>query len=223
MHQSVRLVTQDGVSLAGTYTAPEQPHGWTILVHMMPAAKESFKPFAAALEGAGIASLAIDLRGHGASQGGPRGYEDFTDADHQGSALDIDAAVAYLRTLGAADERIVLVGASIGANLSLQYLASHPALPAAVLLSPGLDYRGIAAKEYIVAIKRGRGLFIVSSQDDGYNAQEVLELWGLIPDGVTKEKRLYAHAGHGTAILEKEPSLAPAIIQFIENIYAHAT
>lgn len=223
MNQSVHLVTQDGVSLAGTYVTPERPHGWTILVHMMPATKESFESLATALENAGIASLAIDLRGHGVSHGGPRGYEDFADADHQRSALDIDAAVAYVRTRGADDGRIVLIGASIGANLSLQYLALHPALPAAVLLSPGLDYRGVATKEYIVAIKRGRGLFIVSSQDDGYNAQEILELWGLIPDGVIKEKTLYAHAGHGTAMLEKEPSLTPAIIQFIENIYAHAT
>ncbi len=222
-HQSVRLMTHDGVSLAGIYTAPWQTRGWVVLVHMMPATKESFAPLVDALAVDGFASLAIDLRGHGQSQGGPMGYEKFTDADHQRSALDIDAAVAYLCARGAEERNIVLVGASIGANLSLQYMAQHPALPAAVLLSPGIDYRGVAAKESVVAIGRGRGLFIVSSQDDGYNAQEVMELWGLIPDGVIKQKELYAHAGHGTAMLEKEPSLIPEIIQFIKNIYAHAT
>lgn len=221
MDQSVRLTTQDGVSLAGTYVDVRSPHGWAVLVHMMPATKESFVPLAAALADAGYASLAIDLRGHGASDGGPEGYETFTDQDHQRSALDIDAAAAYVRTRGADDAHIVLIGASIGANLSLQYLANHPALPAAVLLSPGLEYRGVSAKEYIVMIQKGRGIFIVSSQDDGYNAQEAAELWGLIPDGVIKQKEIYARAGHGTTMLEKEPLLAERIIQFIRDLYAH--
>lgn len=223
MDQSVRLTTQDGISLAGTYVDVTRPLGWAVLAHMMPSTKESFAPLAAALADAGYASLAVDLRGHGASDGGPEGYKDFTDHDHQLSALDIDAAVAYLETRGADDGHIVLIGASIGANLSLQYMATHPALPAAILLSPGLDYRGVATKEYVVMIQKGRGLFIVSSQDDGYNAQEVMELWGLIPDGVIKQKEIYAHAGHGTAMFEKEPTLIPAMVQFIRNLYAHAT
>ncbi len=222
MDQSVRLTTQDGISLAGTYVNAEHPRGWVVLIHMMPSTKESFAPLAAALAGAGYASLAIDLRGHGASEGGPDGYKTFTDQDHQRSVLDIDAAVAYARTRGAQDPRIVLIGASIGANISLQYLATHPALPAAVLLSPGLEYRGISAKEYVVMIQKGRGVFIVSSQDDGYNAQEAAELWGLIPEGVIKQKEIYVRAGHGTAMFEKEPSLIGLIIQFIHNVYADA-
>jgi alpha-beta hydrolase superfamily lysophospholipase len=218
MQQSVRITTHDGVSVAGTYVATDHPRAWAVLAHMMPATKESFGPFALALADAAIASLAIDLRGHGESDGGPTGYQHFTDQQHQRSLLDIDAAVEYLRSRGADEEHIFLVGASIGANVSLQCLASRAALPGAVLLSPGVDYRGILAKEYIVALRRGQGIFIASSQDDGYNAQEVEELWGLVPDGVIKEKEIYARAGHGTTMLEKEPSLTKKIIQFIHNL-----
>lgn len=215
----IALMTSDGVALAGTYGAASAARAWAVLVPMMPATKESFVPLARRLADAAISTLAIDLRGHGESQGGPLGYQSFTDRDHQASVRDIDAAVAYLRSQGAPDDRIALIGASIGANLSLHYLASHPSLRLAVLLSPGVDYRGVLAKESIVALSKGTGVFIASSQDDGYNAQETEELWGLIPDGVIKRRALFARAGHGTTMLEKEPSLFDDIILFIQNYY----
>jgi len=217
MDNSVILTTKDAISIAGTFRTPHNPKGWALLIHMMPATKESFEAYARELEKAGIASLAIDLRGHGRSQGGPNGYESFLDQDHQKSFYDLCAGIEFLRAQGANDERLVLVGASIGANLCLQYMAHYPTVRCGVLLSPGADYRGILSKENAAALTRGQAVYFASSEDDGYNAQDVSEIESLVPDGVEKKITIFSSAGHGTTLLEKEPSLIKDTIDFIIN------
>ena len=44
---------------------------------------------------------------------------------------------------------IAIVGASIGANVGLKYAASDPSIKALVLLSPGLDYKGVTTSDSI--------------------------------------------------------------------------
>ena len=98
---------------------------------MMPAAKESWNDLAEIFCGAGYESIAIDLRGHGESvfNGSMRelNYRNFSDKEHQKSILDLEAAVDFLiKEQKAAPAQISFVGASIGANLSLQYVSEHP-------------------------------------------------------------------------------------------------
>lgn len=212
--QHITITTTDGIRLVADWYPVSQPRGWVLLLHMMPATKESYAGLTAALVEQGIASLAFDQRGHGGSDGGPKGYEAFTDAQQQAKRLDVDAGIAYLVGQGMTPERLVLVGASIGANLALQYLAEHPDVPAAVLLSPGMDYRGVflapLAKNIV---PQQRVLLAAGGSDDAYSTETVAELAEVLGDRATV--RTFTRAGHGTTMLEREPEFLREVVQWI--------
>lgn len=215
--EKVYLKTSDGVNVVADLYTPAEPRGWLVLIHMMPATKESWGDLAKEFQGLGYESIAIDLRGHGESDGGPNGYKNFPDSEHQKSILDLEATVDYLiKERGAAADKISFIGASIGANLALQYLSEHPEFKKAVLLSPGLDYRGIKTEPMVKKLKAGQKVLLVSSRNDGSNASESQKLYDLMPAGVEKEIKIYETAGHGTTMLEKEPELSQFIADFLQ-------
>jgi len=210
------LSTKDDVKIAADLYEVENPAGWLVLVHMMPATKESWTELAKNFQNAGYENLAIDLRGHGESDGGPDGYKSFADSQHQKSILDLEAAANYLiKKRQATSDKIIFIGASIGANLSLQYISEHSEFKTAVLLSPGLNYRGIKTESLAKNLRAGQKVFFVSSRDDGENAEENQKLYQSVPAGVEKEIKIYEAAGHGTTILENEQELKNLILEFL--------
>ena len=68
---------RDGLILKGTLTYPENYAGigfpLVVLAHQYPATRDSYAPLVADLVDSGIATLAFDLRGHGASIISPKG------------------------------------------------------------------------------------------------------------------------------------------------------
>lgn len=211
----VSFTTDDGVRIAADYRRAEGNYA-AILLHMMPADRKSYRGIAAKLENNGISSLAIDLRGHGESSGGPTGYENFSDEDHQKSIKDVEAASKFLAEKGFDKAHQFLVGASIGANLALQFLVENEEVPAAVLLSPGLDYRGIKTEPLITRVGKGKFLLIAASEDDAGRADMARELYNKVPQGANATLLVYKNAGHGTAMFGKEtPDLEEEIIRFL--------
>ena len=214
------LTTKDNVKIAANLYEVENPIGWLVLVHMMPATKESFQELAQRLQNLGYESIAIDLRGHGESDKGPNGFLKFSDSEHQKSILDLEAAVDYLiEKRQATRDKIIFIGASIGANLSLQYISEHPEFKTVVLLSPGLNYRGIKTEPLVKNLKTGQKVFFVSSRDDPNsknNAEENQRLYDLVPTGVEKKIKIYERGGHGTDILKNQLELTSVIIEFIK-------
>lgn len=213
------LKTSDGAEIAYDLYEVLNPKRWFVLVHMMPTTKESWADFAKQAQSAGVASIAIDLRGHGQSTGGPDGYQDFTDADHQKSLLDIQAAADYLLEKGVQSHNITLVGASIGANLVLKFIVENPDFKRATLLSPGLNYRGIEALPLIKKLSAGQGVWLVAADDDersGGNAGAVAKQLYEAVDGQIIERRgtVFAKGGHGIDILKAIPELAEKLIDF---------
>jgi alpha-beta hydrolase superfamily lysophospholipase len=66
--EKVNFKTKDGVTIVGNYFKPRKEHAPAfLLLHMMPATKESWNDFASHLQKEGFEVLAIDLRGHGES------------------------------------------------------------------------------------------------------------------------------------------------------------
>lgn len=221
------LTTKDNIKIAADFYPVESPIGWLVLIHMMPATKESWQGFAQELQTLSYESIAIDLRGHGESDAGPNGYKEFSDVEHQKSILDLEAAVDYLiKERRAVPKRISFIGASIGANLSLQYIGQHPEFSAeggyasgvktAILLSPGLNYRGIQTEPLVKNLKSRQRVFFVSSRDDGSNAEENQKLYESTASGVEKQIKIYETAGHGTRMLEKESGLKDLIFEFLK-------
>lgn len=214
--KNMTIKTADSVNIAYDWypsTSLGRVRDYLILVHMMPATKESWQDFANFAQKQGYASIAIDLRGHGQSEGGPNGFRKFSDLEHQKSILDLEAAVDYLKSQGAPADKIDFIGASIGANLSLQYLAEYPEIKKAVLLSAGLNYRGLETKPLIKKLKGDQKVLAVSSRDDDNNAEENSELFGRN----YKNLVIYDRGGHGTNILENQPELKNKIIDFLND------
>ncbi len=222
MSEAISLTTSDGVRIAGDLYQAAGDRG-VLLLHMMPATRKSWAVLAGKLQEAGVQSLAIDLRGHGESQGGPNGYKSFSDAEHQSSRLDVEAGAAFLRGRGV--KRLSLAGASIGANLALQHLAEHPDATAAALLSPGLDYRGIGTESLLRRVAPHQRILLAASADDDYSYASVERLRTFLAEGgrqVTEAARggasavhIFRDAGHGTAIFDAEPAFADVVARWL--------
>jgi alpha-beta hydrolase superfamily lysophospholipase len=215
--ERIALATSDGIRVIGDYY-PSQNGKGALLLHMMPATRASWREFALELQRKGYHVLALDLRGHGESDGGPERYQGFADREHQASIHDVEAGTSFLKSKGVLEEQLVLAGASIGANLALQYMAEHSNVRQAVLLSAGLNYRGIETLPMVSKLKSGQRVFFATSLDDRVtgNAQMNKEGYETVPSGVDKKLTTYQHAGHGTDMLGKEPpDLATEIINWL--------
>ncbi len=219
------LTTTDNKKIAANYFPVDSktsatPKGWIVYLHMMPATKESWNALADRFCQQGYAGIAIDLRGHGASDDGPQGFARYSDAEHQGSLRDVDATVDFLKGIGAHDDRVSFIGASIGANLALQYIYNHRGFKKAILLSPGLDYHGIAIKHRIEGLPEDKKILFIGSLDDDRvidNAADVEMLFNAIPNGVEAKKIITETGGHGTAIVSHHPELIDELIHFIQS------
>jgi len=215
--ERVTFTTSDNVTIVGDYYPGNSLRG-ALLLHMMPSDRTSWSSFATKLADRGYHVLAIDLRGHGESEGGPAGYKDFSDEDHQQSIMDVDAAAAFLSEKGIALDQLTLVGASIGANLALWYAAERHDIPVLVLLSAGFNYKGIKAEEYVAGLGSNQRVFFASSEDDEGNAEMNQQLSDQALHRTRAQYIKYQEAGHGTDMFSKEePDLAREILSWIEQ------
>lgn len=219
MSKSVKLKTSDGIEISGDFwpAGANAPAG--ILLHMMPSTKDSWKDFAKKLNNEGFQCLAIDLKGHGESTDGPDGFRDFTDKQHQQSIRDVEAAVEFFVSKGIPMDKIFLAGASIGANLALQYQSEHPEIKASILLSPGLNYRSIETEPAVKKLQKNQSLFLsAGGENDDYSAETARKLFEIAKVD-NKELKVFQKAGHGTSIFTEEPGLMDEIIAWLKKIY----
>jgi pimeloyl-ACP methyl ester carboxylesterase len=152
--------------------------------------------------------IAIDLRGHGASEGD---WQSFSPREFNAMVLDVKAAKEYLIRRGVKPGRIGIVGASIGANIALRYAAEDGEIKTVVLLSPGLNYRGIATEE---AAQYQRSAFFAASEEDAYAYSSTEQLYALVKGEKVFER--LRNAGHGTRMLIASPELKKKVIAWLE-------
>jgi dienelactone hydrolase len=206
--QRVTFRTDDGVMLAAQWYEPSpQPAPAVILVHMSQKSGRDWDQVATRLAGEGVGALAIDLRGHGESQGSPQ--------DYAGMVQDVRAARRFLVTRGdVVAGRLGVAGASLGATIAAQAAAEDSSIVTLALLSPSLDYRGLRI-EPAVRKYGGRPLLLVASDDDGYASRTVRELQK--PAAAIREVMLLSRAGHGTAMFTGDPDLARRLVEWLRR------
>jgi len=213
--RAVTFRTDDGVTIAGTfYEAPRRPAPAVILLHMLTRSRDDWQTFAPRLADAGIHALAIDFRGHGASSSGATAADGA--ADFTRLVLDVQAARAFLmaRPDIVRTSTIGIAGASVGANVAILEAASDPAIRSLALLSPGLDYHSLHADP---AMRKygARPALLVAATNDPYASRSVKQLATL--GGGLREVRTLQSAGHGTAMLARDPDLARALVDWFER------
>ncbi|MDX1608087.1 MAG: alpha/beta fold hydrolase [Candidatus Spechtbacterales bacterium] len=215
-----QLVTQDNITIVGDYySSGAESSPAVILLHMMPATRESWRDFAPLLVDKGFQVLAIDERGHGESiEGGKLNYEEFSSKEQQDKMLDVLAAREYFLDKGVEFSDIYVGGASIGANLAIQYLAHNHEAKAGFALSPGYNYHGIETLSLMEEVHSEQALFLAASHDDPNvpdSAQATQDIADA--DNADIEIKLFDTGGHGTDMFEKHPELMEDLAEWLTN------
>lgn len=175
-YEKVVFKNRENLRLSAFYHAPERNNPVVILLHGLASAKEEWLSFGQFINQKGWGWLAYDARGHGDSSltrgtdGGANGYKYFS-APGRGSEWermidDVGAAVQFLeKDKGVKRSRLVLMGASLGANVALNYAALTRFEGKVVLLSPGLNYQEIKVEEAVRKIPLKNLLLLAHSGD----------------------------------------------------------
>jgi alpha-beta hydrolase superfamily lysophospholipase len=212
--QRVTLRTDDGLSLAATWYEPSsRPAPAVILVHMLHKSRREWENVAQRLASDGIGALALDLRGHGESSGAAAA--DGAQPDYASMVLDIKAARRHLAQRGEVQQaRVGLIGASIGANLAALEASGDASIASLALLSPSLDYRGLRIEAALRKLA-ARPVLLVASDDDPYAFRSARELHKA--GGGPRELLIVKQAGHGTAMLARDPDLVRALVDWFRR------
>jgi len=218
--REIKYFSVDSVLVVGTLYPPSKKISQTVvLLHMLSRNRVDWEPFATKLWKKGYGILSIDLRGHGESvKMGDEvlDFRKFSKEMYQNMVLDVKAAVEFLKEEKRIDtENIVIMGASIGGNVALNYAATDERVKGVVLLSAGLDYRGVKTEEAMREYGE-RPVLIVTSEEDKYAYQSAKKLYEIAKG--TKELKIYKNAGHGTRIFDKEEGLKDLILTWLDKV-----
>jgi len=191
------LFDVDGCRIYGSFLPPVEPDKYCfILLHGLGSSHREWEYFCNCLKSRKFGYLAIDERGHGKSVydagGNAVDYRKFKLYDWQKLIADMRLAVKYLNRHGIRDENIIIVGASIGANISINYCAWDNRINCAVLLSPGQEYAGIKINKAIYEYG-SRRLVIAASPLDPYAYMSMKMIASKLP----AKKDLYVIEGEG--------------------------
>jgi len=207
--RAVAFPSLDGTALTGEYfEASARPAPAVVLVHMLSRTKSEWGNLPDRLQEAGITTLTLDLRGHGGSSGSAQALPEMVQ--------DVRAAVQWLAGRpGVRPGSIGLVGASLGASLSLLATVELPAVVAVALLSPSLDYRGLRTDVNLVKRLGSRRLWLAASAEDPL-ALRTLRDFAADPSG-PREQLISSTAAHGTALLERDAEVGRALVDWLRR------
>ncbi len=194
----ITLKTVDGVNIKATLY--DNPSGMgIILLHELGKDRNVWNKLASELQ-KNYKVISIDLRGHGESD---LDWRDFSEEDFNDIELDVAAAKDELGV-----KKIAIIGASIGANIALNYAVNDSEVKAVILLSPGLDYKGVSIKKSILDCQKPMLVFTAEEDSYSYESGNALsKISGFV------ELKAYPGKEHGVEILNKNVD-AKEIISF---------
>ena len=213
----LELTSSDGKTLVADWVpGAESTSPAVVLFHQLGRDRSEWEPLAASLARAGFGVLRMDLRGHGASAGGPDGWRSFEAEDW--AALGGDGAIAlqWLKQRPEAERprAVVIGGSSIGSSVAI--LAGEDPMVAGVFaLSPGRAYRGIDALTPVDAYPAERPILAVAASGEVASAETAREIARVAESG---EVRLVEGSGHGLAMLDDQPGLVAVIEEFVQEV-----
>jgi dienelactone hydrolase len=210
------FTTEDGVRIAATLYPVEgaSPPG-VVFLHGRGADRSAWTGLATRAQRDGMMSLAFDARGHGEStaQGTERlNHRRFDDAAWAGLLKDLAAAKQALVAEGADQDNIAIVGAEIGANAALLYALEDEDIQGVVMVSPGLNYKGLDTADAIAAC-RERPVFLMTAENDAYSAASCATLKEAA-EGFC-ELRAYPGSAQGTDIFVGNPSAMDQVLMWL--------
>lgn len=192
-NEQISFETEDGWEIFGTlYRGPGKP---VILLPQLSTTRRIWNDFAVGLNRSGYLVLSIDMRGHGQSttrKGKTVTWKDFSEKDFNGMVVDVKDARKFLESRGADTSELVVIGASLGANVAMKYASTDYGVKAVVMLSPGTNYRGVSIEKSMENYE-GSALIVASTEDDySFSSSQKLSR-----SGANAQFKRYQDAGHG--------------------------
>jgi acetyl esterase/lipase len=218
--RSVTIPSTDGITIAGEYyeasarsssalrATEDKPAPAVLLVDFLSKSGSVWGEVPDRLREAGIAVLAIDLRGLGPAV---RTAQDFP-----GMIQDVRAAAQWLRTRpNVRGDSLAIVGASLGASLALLASVDVPQVRAIGLLSPSIDYRGLRTDVGLVKRLGARSIWLDASAEDPLSLRTVRE-FAAEPSG-PREQHVSSVVAYGTVLLDRDPDLARSLVDWLRR------
>ncbi len=220
--EKVSFESADGYKIVGKWFAPRGSKTTLILLHGVGAVKEEWQSFAEFVHASGYGVLIYDMRGHGESVFKVSGetvefplfYGVGLDSDWGKMIQDLALAVDFLRANKKCDpKKIVVGGASIGANIAFRYAVQNKDVPYVILLSAGVNYRGIQTDDLLLGLGP-RPMLLAVSPEDTFAYQSALYLVklsaGKIPITLYVEN---LGAAHGVQMFKRMSAQAPSTLE----------
>lgn len=201
----VQLKTADGQSIHASAVPSAGAKRGVILVHMEGGSAEDWGYLSDRLNRAQLTVIAPDLRGHGKNT-----HKELTDADYQAMVADVNASASWLRKQGITE--VSCVGASVGANLCLRAAAQDPQMENVVMLSPGLNIKGVTSGDALPGYG-DRPLLIVASQEDAASRSAATVLDSAAQG--QKHLEMLQNAGRGTRMLNQNANLEGLVLSWL--------
>lgn len=176
------------------------------MAHMFPTDQTSWFPLATSLASQGFTAFTFDFRGYGES-GGTREI----------ARIDLDLSAAIRYAVGQQAEKIVLIGASMGATAALKVAADQP-VDGVVALSPPMVFRGLSSEKALPRISSPK-LFLVSQKEMNVSVASVRNQFRRTPP--PKQMEILPGSDHGSRLLEGEQSerTMEIIVRFLDSVF----
>lgn len=211
------VVESGGWKLVGDLIVPKskRPAPAVILLNKAAGDRKAYESLARRLAEHGVASLRIDLRGHGESVNKGKFVPGAEDALSliEGSDEDVTSAFRYLKTVRGVDaQRVGFVGASYSGEAMAVSARKHGYGKAYVALSPGSF-----SEESMEAIDRSGlpWLFVKSTAERAKSLQDFFPL--LRQKSRTAQVMEVAGTEHATDILGAHPELAEMLAVWLKH------
>src|SRR5262249_40143654 len=233
----VDLTAPDGTALKASYFGAARAGPGVLLLHQVNRERKSWDGVARQLAAAGIHTLTLDMRGHGASGGPP--YEQLPRAqaakEWSGWPGDIEVAFQYLVAQpGVTRDAIGLGGAGVlGVDNAVRLAKAHPtAIKSLVLLSGETFGEGL---QFLHRASQLPALFVVADDDEYPPTVEAMELLYITSINPGRKLihysrshdapwlwyepfdigRVPATGSHGTDLFETHPELPGLIVDWL--------
>jgi esterase/lipase len=205
------VTTSDEINLTANYYEANAGDHAVLLLHMVGGNNHDYDVLLPTLLQNSYSVLAVDFRGHGNSD---LDYTTFSESDWQNLVLDVQAGVDYLESKGY--KRIVVIGASIGANAALKQAVQDTRIDNLILISAGENYHELNALDY--AQFYDRPILVIASMDDKDAAVAATKIYNAVNTDF-KDIKLYQTGGHGTELLKNQEDISAVIGTWLKKYY----
>lgn len=208
--ETIALRASDGTILSSVWHAPARPAPALLLVHMLTRSHAEWDLTAQALNVSGFGVLALDLRGHGASEGSSSALGSMQQ--------DVQAGLDWLKARpDVLTNRLGITGASLGASLAVLAAAADPSVRSIALLSPAAEYRGLRCEAAMRRFaERSGAAMLVASTGDPY-ALRTANHFQAMGAGSRDLRVIDGTNAHGTTLLNVRPDLVTSLVDWFRR------